>query len=254
MIEAKSIIKSYGVSKKDANIVLDSINFTISKGEVVSIIGPSGCGKSTLLRLLGKREQVTEGNLEISIDESLIFYAPQSPVLIPWLTIKQNLILPFKLNKSYHSNKGFIDEHILKIICMVNLKKALDYYPKELSGGMKERAVFAQMLLSEYELLLLDEPLSSVDEFNRYILLDLARNLWNKNKQTIIWVTHNMEEAIYISDRIILMSEIPTHIITEFKINNPRPSLKDFIEKEEYQQIKTRIFDKYKSSKTQQCV
>jgi len=253
MIEAKSIIKSYDLSR-DNNIVLNCLNFTINKGEVVSIIGPSGCGKSTLLRLLGKREKVTGGSLKITLDESLIFYSPQSPVLLPWLTIKQNLILPYRLNNSYNINKTLIENSITKITETVSLKEALDYYPKELSGGMKERAVFAQMLSCEYKLLLMDEPLSSVDEFNRYNLLDLARSLWNKKEQTIIWVTHNIEEAIYISDRIILLSNIPTKIIAEYKIENPRPSLKNFFENEEYQITKTWIFDKYKSTKTQQYV
>jgi NitT/TauT family transport system ATP-binding protein len=210
------ILKLNDVSKKfDDLSVLSNITFEVEIGKTISILGPSGCGKTTLLKIIGQLEMQTAGkiiyNNDMTIKSSFVF---QEPALLPWQTLKQNVELPIIIQGKPIDNKK-----VNYIINLVGLQNFKDYYPSKLSGGMKHRTALARALITQPNLLLLDEPFSSLDEFNREVLYNELNSILNKLKTTTILVTHNIREAIVLSDLIIILSDRPASIIK--KVHNP---------------------------------
>ena len=203
---------------------LNNVSLDIRKGEFISIIGPSGCGKTTLLRLIAGLDKPQSG--ELTIDGSKITdvspergYVFQQGGLFPWLTVESNIAYGLKARKVFKSNK----EKVGKYIDMVGLGGFEKSYPHQISGGMAQRVAIARALINEPKALLLDEPMGALDSFTRSDLQDKLLELWKENGTTMILVTHDIDEAIYLSDRIVIMTPRPGKISKIIDVDLPRP-------------------------------
>jgi len=221
--------------------ILSNINLEVKKGEFLSILGPSGSGKSTLLRLASKILDPSKGTVEYKDQrEPLIGFVFQEPTLMPWRDVLSNVVLPIEIkNKKNQLTKDYALEWIER----VGLKGKENSYPDELSGGQKMRVSIARSLVQGCDLLLLDEPFSALDEVTRRRLEDDLLQIWEKEKFTVLFVTHSVSEAIYLSQRIIVLSSGPAEIIHEGHINY-QGSKKDFLESREFQEINNNIYEK----------
>jgi ABC-type nitrate/sulfonate/bicarbonate transport system ATPase subunit len=213
--------------------VLNNVNATIKGGEFVSLIGPSGCGKSTFLRAVAALGLPDEGTLTLDgapitkpgYDRGLVF---QDPTLFPWLTVYENIAFGLKTRKIYHEKKSDIT-HFIKLVGLEGFEKS---YPHQLSGGMAQRAALARALVNHPKVLLLDEPFGALDAFTRMNMQDELINIWKERGTTTIMVTHNVDEAIYLADRIFVMTSRPAKIesVIEVQIGRPRArDLPDFL-------------------------
>ena len=222
--------------------VLSDINLKIDSGEFVSILGPSGCGKSTLLRLASNLAKPTKGVVDyISPKDLSIGFVFQNPTLMPWRTVMENITLPLELNK-----KKFSKEEALMWLARVGLKDKEKSYPNELSGGQMMRVSIARSLINGCNLLLLDEPFAALDEITRRKLEDDLLEIWEKEKFTVLFVTHSVSEAIYLSQRVLVLSSGPGKIVYEKNISQ-YISKEEFRDSKEFQAINSEIFEKLKS-------
>lgn len=181
------------------NFVLSDISFSVAAGECVSIVGQSGCGKSTLLRMIVGLDEPTSGTVSCNAHSTQMLF--QEPALLPWRTLRDNVELHRTLHRSNTS-----DVDILNVLDAVGLAEHQDKYPHQLSGGMKMRASLARALVTDSDLFLFDEPLSAVDEITRESLQDLLITLHRERGLTSLFVTHNIAEAVYLSDRVLVLS------------------------------------------------
>ncbi len=203
---------------------LDKVSLTISAGEMVCLVGPSGCGKSTLLRLIAGLDSPTSGELWAgadrisgpSADRGLVF---QDPNLFPWLTIRGNIQSGLVARGVLAEKRHEVDEFLK----LVGLEAFANAYPHQLSGGMAQRVALARALINHPRILLLDEPLGALDAFSRMRMQDEVLRLWNARRTTMLFVTHDIDEAIYMSDRIVIMSSRPAKIERVIEINLGRP-------------------------------
>ena len=222
--------------------VLSDINLNIDSGEFVSILGPSGCGKSTLLRLASNLAKPTKGVVDyISHKDLSIGFVFQNPTLMPWRNVLENVTLPLELNKKKSSK-----EEALMWLERVGLKDKEKSYPNELSGGQMMRVSIARSLINGCNLLLLDEPFAALDEITRRKLEDDLLEIWKKEKFTVLFVTHSVSEAIYLSQRVLVLSSGPGKIVYEKNISQ-YISKEEFRESKEFQAINSEIFEKLKS-------
>ena len=222
--------------------ILSNINLNIDTGEFVSILGPSGCGKSTLLRLASNLIQPNKGTINHNLEEKLsIGFVFQNPTLMPWRNVLENVVLPLELNKKNSSK-----EEALLLLERVGLKDKEKNYPHELSGGQMMRVSIARSLINGCNLLLLDEPFAALDEITRRKLEDDLLEIWKKEKLTVLFVTHSVSEAIYLSQRILVLSSGPGNIIYEKSIDHSF-SRKEFLASKEYQTINNEIFEKLRT-------
>jgi len=213
--------KSYGNSD---TVILQDLKFSVKSGEFIAIIGPSGCGKSTLLNMLcgledsSKQILLCNGKAIKGNESHKLGYIFQQPRLMPWLTVQENLqlVLPEPKHETQH-------EQIDDLLSQVGLSGKGDYFPKQLSGGMQRRVAIARAFAVNPELLLLDEPFNSLDAPTasklRLLLIKLSKN----RGSTVIFVTHDLSEAVYLADRIIFLSNTPTSIIHQVKVDLPKP-------------------------------
>lgn len=224
-IEFKDIKKQFTQVDGEVVTALNGVNLSINPGEFVCLIGPSGCGKSTLLRLLAGLDTPTSG--EIFVDDSkvvkpgwdrgLVF---QNHTLFPWLNIYENIAFGLKARKIYKDKKETVDEYIN----MVGLKGFEKSYPHQLSGGMCQRAGLARALIGQPKVLLLDEPLGALDAFTRMNMQDELLRIQAETNMTMFMVTHDVDEAVYLSDKIVVMSPRPAKIekVVEVSLSQPR--------------------------------
>ncbi|MDM5226501.1 ABC transporter ATP-binding protein [Cytobacillus sp. NJ13] len=224
----------------DSNQVLDNLSFHVNEGEFVSILGPSGSGKSTIFNLIGgmllpDEGSITLGNVKINGKPGSISYMPQTPSLMPWRTILQNVLLGQEIMGKTDS------ETARKMLQKAGLGDYEKAYPHELSGGMKQRAAFIRALLSPQPIILLDEPFSALDELTRHDMQKWLLDIWNEHKPTILFVTHNIEEAIYLSDRILVLSSKPAKVIKEYKVPFTRPRMEELFLNENFLACKRNI-------------
>lgn len=234
-IEVKNINKSFQSKKTDKLSVLEDINLTINDGELVCLLGPSGCGKTTLLRLIAGLDYPTSGEIvangdvvkKPSGDRAVIF---QQYSLFPWLTVLQNVTFGLEMTK-----KGSKDENVeaaeryLESVGLIDFK---DSYPHELSGGMKQRVAIIRSLLNHSPILLMDEPFSALDMQNRHKLQEQLIGVWKRFENTIVFVTHDVDEAVYLADKIVILDKNPGRIakIVDVDIERPRKrESKEFI-------------------------
>jgi len=204
--------------------VLDGISFSLAAGELVSLIGPSGCGKSTLLRLIAGLDFADSGELligserisEPGAERGLVF---QDPNLFPWLTVRHNIEAGLVARGVLREKRNEVDEFMR----LVGLEAFASAYPHHLSGGMSQRVALARALINHPKVLLLDEPLGALDAFTRMRMQDEVLRLWENRRTTMLLVTHDIDEAIYMSDRILIMTPAPGRIDREIDIDLARP-------------------------------
>lgn len=226
-LETSYIIKNNG--KKQKFTALDNINITVDEGEFITILGPSGCGKSTLLDVIAGLLKPEKG--EVLIDDKKVEkpslnvgFVMQSYALFPWRTVRRNIEYGLELKKVPKKEHEEIADKYLSI---VHLESFADRYPYELSGGMKQRVAIARSLAYNPDILLMDEPFAAVDAQTRESLQDELLNIWEQTKKTIIFVTHSIEEAVILSDRVIVLTENPGTIKAIKKIELTRPRNSD---------------------------
>ncbi|MGX9425863.1 MULTISPECIES: ABC transporter ATP-binding protein [Bradyrhizobium] len=223
-LEVRNVSKTYAVTGRPPVHVLSHVNLDVKPGAFVSLVGPSGCGKSTLLRLIIGLERDYGGDILIdgrqvtgaALSRGIVF---QDHRLLPWLTLEDNIGLSLENSgRSAADKAATIAEHI----ALVGLKGFEKAYPHQLSGGMAQRAAIARGLVNRPEILLLDEPLGALDALTRVHLQAELQRIWRVEQITMILVTHDVDEAIYLSDRVVVMAGGPGRIVDDIKIDLPR--------------------------------
>jgi NitT/TauT family transport system ATP-binding protein len=250
----RELVKVTGVSKTfqrggRRTTALSGVDLTVARGEFVCLLGPSGCGKSTLLNILAGILPYDEGSAEVnrhrvkgpSAERGMMF---QSPMLFPWLTTRQNVAFGPKAQRrqrrrseSPTTNASDVDE----ILATVGLAGFEDAYPKELSGGMRHRAAFARAIISRPSVLLMDEPFGALDALTRAKMQEFLLDMWQRFEITIVFVTHDIEEAILLGDRVCIMGGRPAGIVQEISIDLGRPRGYEDLETPQFLEIKRRI-------------
>jgi nitrate/nitrite transport system ATP-binding protein len=234
-------------SKQQDTVVFEDINIGIDKGEFVCIIGHSGCGKSTILNVLAGLDEPTLGAVTMdgkevagpSLDRGVVF---QNYSLLPWLNTLDNVNFGVKARFPQWTSKE-VDEHSSKFLSMVGLSEALDKKPSELSGGMRQRVSIARAFATSPKLLLLDEPFGALDALTRGVIQDELIKIWSETQQTVFMITHDVDEAILLADRILLMSNGPNARVAEsVTINISRPRNRaNIIEDPNYYKIRNHL-------------
>lgn len=242
LLNISNLSKSFG-----NELILAQLNLTVEEGEFVSILGPSGSGKSTLFHLVGGIIAPDNGGIylkgeDISGKRGYISYMPQTPSLLPWRNILQNVTLGQELQRK--ADKVTAKEMLIR----AGLEQYMYAYPNELSGGMKQRAAFIRALLSPQSVLCLDEPFSALDELTRQEMQEWLLDIWEEYKKTILFVTHNIEEALYLSDRIVILSSKPAHIKAEVTVPFSRPREKTLLLEDEFFTWKKEVYNLLTSS------
>lgn len=220
--------------------VLNNVSLYVKSGEFVSVLGPSGSGKSTILKIAAgllkpDRGQVLFDNRHVNGKPQLVGYMPQQDLLFPWKTLKQNAALPL-LARKWTKSKAFA--RVEELLPVFGLKGFANYYPHQLSGGMRQRAALLRTMLIESDLMLLDEPFGALDALTRGNLQDWLLEIWERFKRSVLFVTHSIDEAIYLSDRVYVITERPGKIAIEQKIELKRPRSKSV--------LTTSLFSSYK--------
>ena len=235
-IEVKNINKSFESMTNEDLVVLKDINLHIDDGEFVCFLGPSGCGKTTLLRLIAGLDQPTSGEIvadgevvkKPSGDRTVIF---QQYSLFPWFTVLQNVVFGLQMTKN-GTKKEYIEaaERYLDSVGLIDFK---DSYPHELSGGMKQRVAIIRSLLNHSPILLMDEPFSALDMQNRHKLQEQLIGVWKRFENTIVFITHDVDEAIFLADKIVILDRNPGRIAKIVEVDMERPrnrESKEFLE------------------------
>ena len=222
---------------------LSKVNLAVEDGDFVSFIGPSGCGKTTLLRVIADLEQATSGTITVNgmtPQEARLKraygYVFQAPALYPWRTVERNVGLPLEIMGLDHAA-----ERIAKNLELVNLKGFEKKYPWQLSGGMQQRVSIARALAFDPKLLLMDEPFGALDEIVRDKLNQQLLELWDRTKKTVVFVTHSIPEAVFLSSKIVVMSPRPGRIIDVIETNQPRNRTLDIRETPEFLSLAHRV-------------
>ncbi len=226
----KEVVSFKGVDKiyNTGTVALSQLDLSIHEGEFISFLGPSGCGKSTALRMVAGLGEATKGKVEVFgqnpkdliRNSNDIAYVFQDSNLLPWRTVLDNVVLPLELRGS---NKNTRKEIAMRVLEMVGLKDYLKSYPRQLSGGMKMRVSIARALAAKPKLLLMDEPFAALDEMTRQSLQMDLLDIWKKEHTTILFVTHNVYEAVYLSSKIAVMSARPGRLASQIDVDLPYP-------------------------------
>jgi len=230
---AASAVRLRGVTKIYDNGVaaLGPIDLDVGRGEFVSLLGPSGCGKSTALRLLAGLTAPTSGSVDVARQRTeasgthAIGFVFQEPTLMPWADVAGNVRLPLTLA---NMSAAEADRRVTAALAQVGLVEFVHSYPRELSGGMKMRVSLARALVTDPDILLMDEPFAALDEITRFRLNNDLLALWRDLRKTVIFVTHSVFESVYLSERVIVMSARPGRISAEFRIDAPEPRSEEF--------------------------
>jgi NitT/TauT family transport system ATP-binding protein len=212
---------------ENGTIALQNLNLTVNRSEFVSFVGPSGCGKSTLLRIVAGLSTLSSGSLlwsDLDTPQKLAFVF-QEPALMPWSTVRENVRLPLKITGI--STKE-TDSTVDKVLELVGLENCGRSYPRQLSGGMKMRVSIARALSTNPTVLLLDEPFGALDDITRNKLNDDLLALWSRQHWTVLFVTHNIYEAVYLSNRVLIMAARPGRVVADIKIDVPSPRSEEF--------------------------
>jgi NitT/TauT family transport system ATP-binding protein len=232
-IGLEGVSKVYGRGPSAVH-ALDRVSMDVGFGEFVCIVGASGCGKSTLLSLVAGLDEPTSGTVDVRVRTALMF---QEPALFPWLSVRQNIELPLKLQ---NVRKDHRDQVVGALVEMVRLRGFEDLRPHELSGGMRQRAALARALAQRAEALLMDEPFAALDAISRDVMHQEIEELWEGTGFTVLFVTHNVREAVRLGDRVVVMSSRPGRILEEIEIPLQRPRR---IESKEVAEIAAAIVD-----------
>lgn len=223
-VEVNNISKHFTDSEGNPLHVLKNISFAVYGREFVCIVGPSGCGKTTLLRVLAGLEQPSSGTVLIggmppNPTHGSIGFVFQEETLFPWRTVWSNIRLGLELREIVKEEKV---ERIKKLIRLIKLEGFEKYYPYQLSVGMRQRVALARTLAIDPTVLLMDEPFASLDAQTRNLMQEELLRIWEEVKKTVLFVTHSVDEAVYLADRIIVLSDRPAEILGEIKVDIPR--------------------------------
>ncbi|BDH60424.1 nitrate ABC transporter ATP-binding protein [Lysinibacillus sp. PLM2] len=240
------LLNIHKLNKSFGNLqVLKDINLHVNEGEFVAILGPSGSGKSTLFQLIGGNLLADHGTISLNGDvingkKGFISYMPQQPSLFPWRTVLENVVLAAELKgkPNYEEAKLWLEK--------VGLAEFENAYPIELSGGMKQRVSFIRALLSKQSLLCLDEPFSALDEFTRLKMQKWLLSVWEQNRKSVLFITHSIEEALFLADRIYVLSKRPAMVKAEIEVPFARPRNENLLESNEFFTMKQKIFQTIK--------
>lgn len=239
---------SYNTSKGDYRVFKD-VNLQIREDEFFCVIGPSGCGKTTLLNNIAGFEKASEGRLlyrgkeidGVSYKRALVF---QADAVFPWLTVYKNIEYGLKIREVPKKERA---EKVKELIAVVGLKGFENLYPKELSGGMKKRVDLARALVNDPDILLMDEPFGSLDAMTKEILLLELTKIWEKNRMTVVFITHDLEEALFLGDRVAIMQHIKTEIPFKiFDVPFQRPRNIHLKENIEFQKMRNTLIQEFK--------
>ncbi|WP_394522283.1 ABC transporter ATP-binding protein [Lacrimispora sp. JR3] len=248
--ETEIKIENLSVKFPDKNggepiVALSNVNLEIKQGEFISLLGPSGCGKTTLLRTIADLQEKTSGTIsvrglsprEIRLQKKygIVF---QSPVLYEWRTVRRNVCMPMELLGMQKKDRT---ARVTKMLELVGLMEFGEKYPHELSGGMQQRVNIARALAIRPEILLMDEPFSALDEFTKEKLHEDLLRIWQKTNKTILFVTHNIQEAVYLSDRVVVLSPHPGRVSAVVDIDLPRPRPIEMKETQEFNALVSKV-------------
>lgn len=224
IIVCKDMSKTFDTSRGAVHVV-DNVNLTVKENELLVPFGPGQCGKSTLINCMSGLETVTGGSVEVSgklvtkpgPDRGVVY---QRMALFPWLTVMGNVEYGPKVQGVPKKERRERAQHYIDLVGLTGFENS---YPNQLSGGMQQRVGIARAYCNEPDVLFMDEPFGHLDAQTRYLMQEDLMKIWEKEKRTIVFVTNNIEEAIYLADRIVVMTNCPTHIKAEYKIDLPRP-------------------------------
>jgi ABC-type nitrate/sulfonate/bicarbonate transport system ATPase subunit len=225
VIEIDRVNKVFGSGTGEGTLVLEDIHLTVGENEFVTLVGRSGCGKTTLLNIVAGLEPVTSGEVRIAgkpvrgpgQGQGVVF---QQHALFPWLTAVDNVAFGCRNRPMTREEKR---DHSLRLLQLVGLEAAANKYPRQLSGGMQQRVAIARALALDPQILLMDEPFGALDELTRIELQQELLRIWEARKKTVIFVTHSIEEALMLSDRVVLLAPHPGRIHKDLPITLPRP-------------------------------
>ena len=236
MLSIQNIAKSF-----NSLHVLDNISFDVKNGEFVAIVGPSGSGKSTLFQLIGGVSSVDQGVILLNGEDILqkrgtIGYMPQQPCLLPWRTILENVTIVEELQQkpNVERAKGWLEK--------VGLASFSHAYPNQLSGGMQQRVSFIRAIVSDKPILCLDEPFSALDEFTRLEMQAWLLSIWEEHRKSILFVTHSIEEALFLADRILVLSKRPAMVKKEIIVPFERPRKEEIRHSATFTALKQQLF------------
>jgi NitT/TauT family transport system ATP-binding protein len=238
-VEIHGVSKAYALDRRDSVLALKDVNLTIEDGEFVALLGPSGCGKSTLLHLVAALEEVSTGSILVDgespallRDQHRLGIAFQDHALLPWLSVKGNVALPFKI-----AGLPIDSARVQHLIELVGLQGFEEARPSQLSGGMRQRAAIARSLCLEPSLLLLDEPFGALDAVTRRRMNLELQQIWLESSLTTLMVTHSVDEALFLADRVVVMSGRPGVIVEAIAVPFPRPRRIDCMRSEQFHQL-----------------
>lgn len=248
MKPSKISIKNVGqifMKNNSPFVVLDDYSMDIKENEFVTIVGTSGCGKSTLLNIVGGLVYPTNG--EVLIDNIPVIgpgrdrgFVFQSYSLFEWLTVEKNILFALKKSKMSNAEKKDAVQEYIEVVGLKGFEKA---YPKELSGGMKQRVAIARALVYKPDVLLMDEPFGALDAQTRGMMQKLLLKVWEKHRTTVLFITHDVDEAIFLSDRVVVMSARPGKLKLESRVDIPRPRSYEMMTTEGFIDIKRQLID-----------
>jgi NitT/TauT family transport system ATP-binding protein len=223
-IALAAVNKAY-VSSRGRTVALQDVNLSVAQGSFVSLCGPSGCGKSTVLSLIGGLLDPTSGRITIdgrpvTGPQPTIGTVFQDANLMPWRTVMSNIMYPVELRRVPRKE---YELHAHKLLDLVNLRRFADHYPHELSGGMRQRVAICRALIMNPDILLMDEPFSALDALTRDEMSVELQRIWSRYEKTVVFVTHSIREAVFLSDRVIVMGIAPGRVFREFSIDLDHP-------------------------------
>jgi NitT/TauT family transport system ATP-binding protein len=226
LLEVDHLSKSYVTDRRSTTAIGD-MNLSVTRGEFVCIVGTSGCGKTTLLKCMAGLLPPTSGEVRLAgraitgpPKEMALVFQDYSRSLYPWMTVRQNIELPLKVKKT---DKATMREGVIEAVESVGLTPFIDHYPWQLSGGMQQRVAIARAIAYQPQILLMDEPFASVDAQTRADLEDLIMRVHATYAMTVVFVTHDIDESVYLADRVIVLTKSPTEVQEEFAVDLPRP-------------------------------
>jgi len=241
-IEIKHLSKTFIHNKEYLEVIKD-ISLILYENEFVSLIGPSGCGKSTLLRILAGLENNYSGDIlvcgkKLDTSSAKFCYMPQKDLLMPWRTVYKNIILPLEIDGRLNSSKA---QEVTKLIKEFGLEGFENYYPSEISGGMKQRAGLLRTFLMNSDIMLLDEPFGALDAITRMNMQEWLLTVLNEHKKSVLFITHDIDEAVFLSDRVYVLSDRPASVATVVDIKFGRPRTREMLSTYDFLEYKNLI-------------